>query len=235
MHPSTTAPSTPPDSSAPSDASRVTARARRVALWSGALAAVLLVLVAAEWGPLPAFDRAVADVLHASAVRSPAVTGANRVLSDWVWDTWTMRALAAVAVGVLWWRGERRWAVRIAGVSVLAALLQQALKAAVGRDRPQWPDPVDSAQFAAFPSGHAMTAAVTCGLLWWAAALCGARPVVVRAVVAAGAVSVLGVGLTRLYLGVHWVSDVVGGWLLGVCVVAATVAYGGRGVRKPGG
>jgi undecaprenyl-diphosphatase len=37
-------------------------------------------------------------------------------------------------------------------------------------------------------------------------------------------VSVVGVGLTRVWLGVHWLSDVVGGWLLGATVVAAAAA-----------
>ncbi|MCP9963708.1 phosphatase PAP2 family protein [Streptomyces somaliensis] len=105
----------------------------------------------------------------------------------------------------------------------------------MGRERPRWPDPVDSAEFAAFPSGHAMTAAVVCGLLWWAAAR-AARRALVRPVAVAGAVSTAGVGLTRVYLGVHWPSDVLGGWLLGACLVAAAVAAyerwaAGRGPR----
>ncbi len=41
------------------------------------------------------------------------------------------------------------------------------MKAWVGRERPVWPDPVVTAQYMAYPSGHALTAAVVCPLLLW--------------------------------------------------------------------
>ncbi|MFI6106441.1 phosphatase PAP2 family protein [Streptomyces sp. NPDC051310] len=210
-------PTPPPPTRTPS--------APAVAWWSGVPAGVLLVLVAVEWGPLASFDRMVADGLHASAVRSPVFTRVNRVLSDWVWDPWAMRVLIAVVVAWLWWSGERLLALWTAAVALVGAAFQHLLKAVVGRDRPQWADPVDHAHFAAFPSGHAMTAALTCGLLLWLLALHGKGPGTRawRAVLAVGVLSALGVGLTRMYLGVHWASDVVGGWLLGVCLVAVSV------------
>jgi len=102
--------------------------------------------------------------------------------------------------------------------------LQQAVKALVGRERPSWPNPVDSADYAAFPSGHAMTAVVTCGLLLWLLRRRGTAGRVWAWCVALAGVCVAGVGFTRIYLGVHWPSDVVGGWLLGGCVVALAVA-----------
>ncbi|MDA5282854.1 MULTISPECIES: phosphatase PAP2 family protein [unclassified Streptomyces] len=182
-------------------------------------AAVLTVLVVIRWQPLIAYDERVAGALHPYAVSHSAVTGPMRVLSDWVWDPWTMRALAAAACGWLWWRGDRVRAVGVAVATLVASAVQQGLKAAVGRERPQWPDPVDSAQYAAYPSGHAMTATVVCGLLLWLMPRKVARPVLYGAWTVA-AVSVLGVGFTRLYLGVHWFSDVLAGWLLGVALVA---------------
>ncbi|WP_055599466.1 phosphatase PAP2 family protein [Streptomyces aureus] len=197
---------------------------RSSAVISGALAVLLLVLVAVGWTPLLSFDRSVTETLHRDAVAEPGLTQVHRFLSDWVWDPWTMRALAAATVVLLWWGRERRLAVWVAATSLLAVGLQQGLKTLVGRDRPQWTDPVDSARFAAFPSGHAMTAMVTCGLLLWVLAL--------RwrgewrgwgALTGVAVVSVLGVGWTRVYLGVHWPSDVLGGWLLGWCCVAAAV------------
>ncbi|KUH40441.1 MULTISPECIES: phosphatase PAP2 family protein [Streptomyces] len=218
MRPSTNAPSTvrPP-------------LLHAVAAGSGVAAVVALVLVAVAWEPLMAVDRAVAEGLHADAVRSPLTVRLARVLTDWVWDPWTLRLLLFAVVAALWRRGERgvaRWLLLVCGA---AALVQQVLKALVGRERPRWPDPVDSAEFAAFPSGHAMTAAVVWGLLWWVAAR-AAGAVTVRAVVVVGAVSTVGVGLTRVYLGVHWFSDVLGGWFLGGCLAAVAVGlYERRG------
>ncbi|WP_405851988.1 phosphatase PAP2 family protein [Streptomyces sp. NBC_00090] len=200
---------------------------RSSAVVSGVLSVLLLVLVAVGWSPLLSFDRSVADALHRDAVARPGFTDLNRALSDWVWDPWTMRALAAVAVVLLWWRRERRMALWVAATSLVAVGLQQGLKALVGRDRPEWPDPVDSARFAAFPSGHAMTATVTCGLLLWVLALHWREEWRGWGVLAGAAVvSVLGVGWTRVYLGVHWPSDVLGGWLLGwFCVAVAVLTY----------
>ncbi|MET9950043.1 phosphatase PAP2 family protein [Streptomyces sp. NPDC006339] len=205
------------------------------AVVTGALAVLLLVLVAVGWSPLLSFDRDVAEALHRSAVAEPGFTRLNRVLTDWVWDPWTMRVLAAVTAVVLWRRRERRLALWVAVTTLVAAALQHGIKLAVGRARPSWPDPVDSAYYAAFPSGHAMAATVGCGLVLWVLALhwregwwgWGA-------LTGAALVSVLGVGWTRVYLGVHWPSDVLGGWLLGWCCVAvAIVTYRRVEARRP--
>ncbi|MEW5530211.1 phosphatase PAP2 family protein [Streptomyces virginiae] len=201
---------------------------RWVGIGCALLGAVLTALVVAGWQPLLAWDERVAQDLHAHAVVHSGVTHSMRVLSDWVWDPWTMRALAAVACLLLWWRGDRERALRVALATVAATVVQQGLKAAVGRERPVWSDPVDSAHFAAYPSGHALTATVVCGMLLWL--IPQKRPGWAPAAWAVAAVSVLGVGFTRLYLGVHWFSDVVAGWLLGAALVvlATSITVGGR-------
>ncbi|WNF25654.1 phosphatase PAP2 family protein [Streptomyces sp. C11-1] len=203
-------------------------RPRTAALWTASVAAAaalaLLALVAARWPPLLSLDRMVAEALHRDAVADPGLVRVSRVLTDWVWDPWTMRLLIAVAVVALWWRGARPLALRVAATSLLASLLQQGLKTVVGRERPQWPDPVDTADYSAFPSGHAMTAAVSCGLLVWLLRLYGTGPGVWGAALAVAVVSAVGVAVTRVYLGVHWLSDVVGGALLGVAAVALCAA-----------
>ncbi|MDI3418256.1 phosphatase PAP2 family protein [Streptomyces luteolus] len=197
----------------------------------GVLTALLVGAVAADWAPLLDADASLARTTHRWAVENPALTQTNRILTDWIWDTWTMRALCAVLVVWLWWLGDRRLAVWVGASCLLATLLQQGLKAAVGRERPTWPDPVDSAHFAAFPSGHAMTATVVCGLVLWVLALRHAGHAVWRTALTVTTVSVLGVGWTRVWLGVHWPSDVLGGWLFGTLLVLLTAVLYGRTPR----
>ncbi|MFC9408267.1 phosphatase PAP2 family protein [[Kitasatospora] papulosa] len=202
-------------------------------LVGASLSLVLLVLVTVRWSPLMSLDTTVAESLHRNAVSEPGPVHVNRVLTDWVWDPWTMRVLTAVVVIALWWRGSRLLAGWVAATSLLATLVQQGLKAAVGRERPRWLDPVDSAHYAAFPSGHVMTAVVTCGLLMWLLRLHGAQQAVVWGALVLAVISVAGVAFTRVYLGVHWLSDVVGGVLLGGTVVALSVAgYDGYARRS---
>jgi membrane-associated phospholipid phosphatase len=186
---------------------------------------LLLLLVAAGLRPLTDLDARIARALHREAVAEPGLTHANRVLSDWVWDPWTMRAVCVVIAALVVWRlRDRVLGVWLLATCALGSLVQQSLKAAVDRPRPVWRDPVDSAHYAAFPSGHAMTATVVCGLVLWLLRRYGAGAALWRTALAASVVSVLGVGWTRIWLGVHWPSDVLGGWLLGALTVALSTA-----------
>ncbi|WP_329214096.1 phosphatase PAP2 family protein [Streptomyces sp. NBC_01485] len=195
------------------------------ALVLGLSSVLLLVLVWAEWHPLISLDGDISRATHRWAVADPDVTQVCRILTDWVWDPLTMRLLGAAVAVWLVWRHAAWWTAGwLVVTSALGTLIQQGLKAAVGRARPVWPDPVDSAHYAAYPSGHALTATVMFGLLLWLLHRHGVGPVVWRTAVAVAVVSVAGVGLTRIWLGVHWPSDVLGGWLLGSMLVALAIA-----------
>ncbi|WP_405801160.1 phosphatase PAP2 family protein [Streptomyces sp. NBC_01506] len=232
MH-STAVPPSPRSARPAPSAPRGAVTPARAGVVLGVAALILLALVAAEWSPLLSLDRTVSVDLHRWAVDEPGLTHANRVLTDWVWDPWTMRLLTAVAFVVLLFRGARLLAVWVALTSLVGALVSQGLKSAVGRPRPSWPDPVDSANYASFPSGHAMTATVTIGVLLWLLRRYGVRGPLWGVALVVGVVSVIGVGFTRVWLGVHWSSDVVGGWLFGACLVALSIAtYEGRALSR---
>jgi len=108
---------------------------------------------------------------------------------------------------------------------VAAQAVRFSVMALLSRPRPAMAHWATDAGHWSFPSGHTTTSAVTAGLLVlavWTRAPRGRRPIAV----AVGCWGVL-VGLSRVYLGVHWFSDVVGGWLfaawwLGLAAYAVT-------------
>ncbi|WP_327398777.1 phosphatase PAP2 family protein [Streptomyces sp. NBC_01288] len=182
---------------------------------------LLLVLVEGHWQPLRRLDAGAARRLNEAAVEHPAWTSMLRFLSDRVWDPVTLRA--AVALLTVWLLYRRAW--RLAAWSAVTAtaggLIGLLVKIVVERARPSLEDPVAHAPGFSFPSGHAMTATTSFAI--FLLVLLPLVPSALRALCwGVAIVSVLGVGFTRIALGVHWFSDVVGGWLLGLAVVALT-------------
>lgn len=197
-------------------------------LASAAVAAVaavpfglLLVLVEGRWQPLRRLDSGAAHSLHATALDHPEWTSTLRFLSDWVWDPTTLRLAVAVLTAWLLYRKAWRLAAWSAVTAVAGGVIGLLVKTVVERARPSLEDPVAQAPGFSFPSGHAMTATTSFAIF-----LLVLLPMVPRAWHVAcwcvAGLSVVGVGFTRVALGVHWFSDVVGGWLLGLAVVALT-------------
>ncbi len=122
---------------------------------------------------------------------------------------------ALVVAGMVWQLRQRRpGAARLLLVLGLSTfLLQHGLKLMVDRPRPElWPRLLP-AQGAAFPSGHALAAATFYPALAWL--LSEGRPGGRRILMGVAVLVALYVGVGRLYLGVHWPTDVLAGWLLG--------------------
>ena len=143
----------------------------------------------------------------------------------------------AVLVAVAWHlsREERREALAWLAVGVATALLPEIVKAAVARPRPTlWPWLIPTSGYA-LPSGHAVAGAALYPLLGW---------LVLRSLGQGRLGYHLGlaigvfVGLSRLYAGMHWPSDVLAGWALGAALSLGAVRWLGgplRGPRPPRG
>ena len=131
--------------------------------------------------------------------------------------------LVPIASLVLWRRHRARLALFLLVTTAVGGLLTTFVKLAVDRPRPSLLAPVATATGKSFPSGHAMGATVVYGAL-----LLVFLPIVARrrrlAVVAATAVLVLAIGFSRLALGVHYISDVVGAYVLGLAWLAVSTA-----------
>lgn len=130
--------------------------------------------------------------------------------------------LVVIAGAVVAWRTQR-WrpgvfALAVLVLGVLSRLLMSVLIRDARPDQDLWL--VRTGGFS-FPSGHAAASALLAGTLIWLAARAGLpRPARLAFALVALAWAFL-VGMSRLYLGVHWVSDVVGSWLLAAAWVSA--------------
>jgi undecaprenyl-diphosphatase len=175
---------------------------------------------------IAAFDVAFAQALHMET--SPAWHTLFWYLT-WLGSAPAIATVAGAVVWILARRGLKlllvMWCVSQAG----SALLNYALKVAFTRARPDGADPFLHGGGWSFPSGHAMNTLVLCGVGGYLLLrLSPPRRVPVLALVALFAWALV-IGFSRLYLGVHYVSDVIAGFLAGtawiaVCVSGAEVA-----------
>jgi undecaprenyl-diphosphatase len=216
-------------------AARSTSATARVAA-VGVLAAGLVVLTLAVrlgWGPLADLDGCVASSAY------DATAGHQHRVGFWTWvTTWggpsIMRALLVFAGVVL--ASCRRYdlAVWLVALALVEAVAAPAAKLVLGRPRPHWAEPIAVVGSTSFPSGHA-TAAATAA----AAALLLATSLSLRrswsvAVSSAVWVVAAAVAASRVFLGVHYLSDVVGGLLLGALLALLTHELVGRLWRTRG-
>jgi membrane-associated phospholipid phosphatase len=183
---------------------------------------LLALLVRANWSPLIELDTSVANRMHAIALDHHWLVTLLKVISD-VFDPITFRVITTAAAALLLWRGRRRLAMWVLVTIWGAALLGVVLKIVVDRTRPDLVDAVATAPGRSFPSGHALTSTVGCAVLLLLVMPLLRRPWRAVAVVVAVLVPLV-VGFARIGLGVHYLSDVVAGELLGLGWVVFTAA-----------
>jgi undecaprenyl-diphosphatase len=200
------------------------------ALTALALVALLGTAVTAGVAGLLAADRSVSAALYAGDDRSRLVETVLQVLTAPGLTVFRV----AVLLPVLGWLVLRRawWTAGwVLAAAALVAPVTALLKEFFGRVRPQFAEGGARYETLSFPSGHSsgVAALVTVVLVLAWPRLSGAAR---RACVAAGGALALVVGLTRVLLGVHYPSDVVGGWALGLgWTLLVVLAFGGL----PGG
>ncbi|HEU5388564.1 MAG TPA: phosphatase PAP2 family protein [Streptosporangiaceae bacterium] len=186
---------------------------------------LLLLLVRDGWPPLVSFDRSAVDTLNHAVVGDriaitvlTAITGLGR----WTILFW----LVTVSTAVMLIRRQYQLTAYLVVTGLGALALDPAIKALVERLRPMVPAPVATAPGYSFPSGHTLDATVFYGVM-----LLVFLPIIPRRLrkLAIGLVIalVVAIGFSRVAIGVHYPSDVIGGWLLGVAWLGVTAhAFG---------
>jgi undecaprenyl-diphosphatase len=119
------------------------------------------------------------------------------------------------------WLTQHRWSVYILVLGVLGGqFVGLALKAVFGRPRPDVIEAITNVSTTSFPSGHAMSATLAYGAVAWLVSRLEPTPALRRATWSIAVFMIIAIGFSRLYLGVHYPSDVLGGFAAGVAWLA---------------
>src|ERR1700743_1720917 len=181
---------------------------------------LLLVLVRLQWAPLESADHDAASRLNSLVAGQATVVKVIKAVT-WLGSSgvlWTLIGLA-----VVWLAIRRRWRLAIyllvTGAGVLT--LDPVLKALVGRLRPVVAHPIAYGKGDSFPSGHALGSIVCYGALFLVF-LPATRGIWRRVFTAVIVTLIAAIGISRLLLGVHYLSDVLGAWALGITWLGVT-------------
>ncbi|HEV2890828.1 MAG TPA: phosphatase PAP2 family protein [Frankiaceae bacterium] len=172
-------------------------------------------------GPLLAVDQGVAERFHGVVARNAPVRVAARAVTL-VGSPPTLYVVAGLAIVYVLRHGRRRLALYLAVTGVLGGVIDTVVKVLVDRPRPVFDEPIAHAFGKSFPSGHSMSSTVVYGAVLLAFLPALRRRGVARPAVAGTVAIVVLVALSRLALGVHYLSDVVGGVTLGAAWLCAS-------------
>jgi len=200
------------------------AQPRRVAIPVALLAALWLAMLTLGAG---AVDGLVLAAMYASDQPLIASIAAGFTVLG---DAPVLILVSVAAAAWLLWKGKPRYGLAVISVTMIGRGLVQVQKYGIGRFRPEDHAHLVPVNNPSFPSGHSASSMIvyltiaimlTVGTRW-------TRPVVA----AAAALSIM-IGLSRMILGVHWPSDVVGGWSFGLLWVLVALPMAER-LASPG-
>lgn len=170
------------------------------------------------------FDLAAAEKAFELKQQAPWLTKILNGLSLLGHPIWFWVLIGSVAI-YLWVRQRRRLVAFLLASTLGGSIINTAVKIAVNRPRPSFADPaaITYQEGKSFPSGHAMSSTIAYGallLIFLPLIPRKYRPWAIGGYVALEAL----IGLSRLGLGVHYISDVLGGYLLGLAWLTASTA-----------
>ena len=202
----------------------MTEQGSKVGQWRLVAAVIALAaiwLAALLWGRGP-LDRSVYETLYAG--HRPAMIAVARALTALGEPTVLIGAGVATALW-LWHAGHRHLPVVLIAITMLGRGLSEAQKYWVGRARPDIEAHLVVVKTQSFPSGHA-TSSMIFYMVMALTLTAGTR--LHRLAAAAAFLLSLLIGLSRVMLGVHWPSDVIGGWAFGLLWVLLTLRIAQR-------
>ena len=187
-----------------------------------ALAALWLVMLLWGSGPL---DRGIYQALYVGHRRALGVIARGLT---WLGEPTVLIGAGLIVAAWLSWRRQRRLALVLVGVVLIGRALTEAQKFSIARVRPDLEPHLVVVRTSSFPSGHAASSMI----FYLTLALVLTRHSPWHRTAAAGAIVLsLLIGASRVMLGVHWPSDVIGGWAFGLLWVLLTVHLAERELK----
>jgi undecaprenyl-diphosphatase len=184
-----------------------------------ALAVVWLAMLAFGGGPV---DRSIYETLYAG--RSPALVTVARTFTA-LGEPTVLVVAGFLVAGWLWYCNRARFAIGLLLVILLGRGLSEVQKFWIARARPDLDPHLVVVKTSSFPSGHAASSMI----FYLTLALALTERSRWRRIAAGGAILLsLLIGLSRVMLGVHWPSDVIGGWSFGMLWVLLTLRLAHR-------
>lgn len=144
----------------------------------------------------------------------------------------TLTAMTTFATFALWMLGYRHLAIGLALSVISATVASNGLKVVIGRTRPDIVEHAALTFTASFPSGHAFISSVTMLCIAGFVGLASHRRDITRLCYVFAWIMTVLIGVSRVYLGVHWPTDVLAGWCLGVVWVSVAIAWVGRSMAR---
>jgi undecaprenyl-diphosphatase len=165
-------------------------------------------------------DRAIQSWVHGFA--RPMLTEVMRGLS-WIGSPFVLTPAVALVVGLMWRWGLNDDAVLVAAAALGGVALEEVMKLHFKRSRPELPWAFVHEHSFSFPSGHSVLAMVMYGVIVYKTQGKLRSKWAKSALMMGAFLMVAGIGVSRVYLGAHYPSDVAGGYFVGAVWLAAVI------------
>ena len=165
-------------------------------------------------------DQAIQNWVH--GFTGPLLTEAMKGLS-WIGSPFVLTPAVALAAGLMWWWGLKDDAVLVAAAALGGVALDEVMKLHFKRSRPEVPWAFVHEHSFSFPSGHSVLAMVMYGVIVYKTQDKLRSKWAKTALMVGAFLMVAGIGVSRVYLGVHYPSDVAGGYFVGAIWLAAVI------------
>ena len=177
-----------------------------------------------RWGG-GALDRQIYEALYAG--HRPVLLAVARFFTA-LGEPTVLIGAGVVVAAWLFWRGHRHLPWVLIAIVAIGRALSELQKYWIGRVRPDVEPHLVAVKTSSFPSGHATSSMIFFLTL---ALVLGAETRWQRPAVIAAVLLSLAIGTSRVMLGVHWPSDVIGGWAFGMLWVLLTLRLAGRWIQ----